>query len=282
MKLDVATKLAEQGLDQLAEALAQGRSDTLEDYLSVLAKFHRYSFQNCMLIACQRPNATHVAGFNAWKKLGRQVVKGAKGIAILAPCVYRSKDDDEAADGDKKAVVMGFKVVHVFDVSQTEGEDLPQFAAIDGDPGELIERLELVIGQHDISLTYDYLPSGALGVSAAGSIIIRPDLSPAERFAVLAHEFAHELLHKGERRHDTTKTVRETEAEAVAFVVCQAIGLDSSTRSADYIQLYRGTTETLAESLDYIQKTATHILALIETDNAAHDGQTGVSHQTTR
>ncbi len=282
MKLDVATKLAEQGLDQLAEALGQGRSDTLEDYLSVLAKFHPYSFQNSMLIACQHPNATHVAGFNAWKKLGRQVVKGAKGIAILAPCVYRSKDDDEAGDSDKKAVVKGFKVVHVFDVSQTEGEDLPQFAAIDGDPGELIERLELVIGQHDISLTYDYLPSGALGVSAAGSIIIRPDLSPAERFAVLAHEFAHELLHKGERRHDTTKTVRETEAEAVAFVVCQAIGLDSSTRSADYIQLYRGTTETLAESLDYIQKTATHILALIETDNAAHDVPTGVSHETAR
>lgn len=280
MKLDVATKLAEQGIDQLAEALSQGRSDTLEAYLGVLAKFHRYSFQNCMMIACQCPDATHVAGFHAWKKLGRRVVKGAKGIAILAPCVYRRKDDDEAADGEQKIVVKGFKVVHVFDVSQTEGDELPQFATIAGDPGELIGRLELVIGQHDIALTYDYIPSGALGVSEAGSIIIRPDLSPAERFAVLAHEFAHELLHKGERRQDTTKTVRETEAEAVSFVVCQAIGLDSSTRSADYIQLYRGTTETLAESLDYIQKTATHILGLIETDNAAHDVQAGVGHET--
>jgi hypothetical protein len=256
MKFDVATKLAEQGIDQLAEALGQGRSDTLEAYLSVLAKFHRYSFQNSMLIALQCPNASHVAGFNAWKKLGRQVVKGAKGIAILAPCVYRSKDD-EASDGDKKAVVKGFKVVHVFDVSQTEGDELPQFAAIDGDPGELIGRLELVIGQHDIALSYDFIPSGALGVSEAESIVIRPDLSPAERFAVLVHEFAHGLLHKGERRQDTTKTVRETEAEAVSFVVCQAIGLDCSTRSADYIQLYRGTTETLAESLEYIQKTVT-------------------------
>ena len=120
MKLDVATQLAEQGIDQLAEALGQGRSDTLEAYLSVLAKFHRYSFQNCIMIACQCPNATHVAGFNAWKKLGRRVLKGAKGIAILAPCVYRSKDDDEVVDGGKnKAVVKGFKVVHVFDVSQT-------------------------------------------------------------------------------------------------------------------------------------------------------------------
>jgi hypothetical protein len=279
MKFDVATKLAEQGIDQLAEALGQGRSDTLEAYLSVLAKFHRYSFQNSMLIALQCPNASHVAGFNAWKKLGRQVVKGAKGIAILAPCVYRSKDD-EASDGDKKAVVKGFKVVHVFDVSQTEGDELPQFAAIDGDPGELIGRLELVIGQHDIALSYDFIPSGALGVSEAESIVIRPDLSPAERFAVLVHEFAHGLLHKGERRQDTTKTVRETEAEAVSFVVCQAIGLDCSTRSADYIQLYRGTTETLAESLEYIQKTATHILASIEADNSAHDVQSGVGHET--
>jgi hypothetical protein len=279
MKFDVATKLAEQGIDQLAEALGQGRSDTLEAYLSVLAKFHRYSFQNSMLIAFQCPNASHVAGFNAWKKLGRQVVKGAKGIAILAPCVYRSKDD-EASDCDKKAVVKGFKVVHVFDVSQTEGDELPQFAAIDGDPGELIGRLELVIGQHDIALSYDYIPSGALGVSEAESIVIRPDLPPAERFAVLVHEFAHGLLHKGERRQDTTKTVRETEAEAVSFVVCQAIGLDCSTRSADYIQLYRGTTETLAESLEYIQKTATHILASIEADNSAHDVQAGVGHET--
>ena len=73
MKLDVATKLADQGIEQLAQALANGHSDTLQTFLGVMAKFHRYSFQNSIMIACQRPDATHVAGFNAWKKLGRQV-----------------------------------------------------------------------------------------------------------------------------------------------------------------------------------------------------------------
>jgi Zn-dependent peptidase ImmA (M78 family) len=88
-----------------------------------------------------------------------------------------------------------------------------------------------------------------------------PDLPPAEEFAVLAHELAHELLHRGERRKETSKTIRETEAEAVAFVVCQAVGLETTTRSSDYIQLYSGTKDTLAESLEHIQKTAAAILA---------------------
>ncbi len=210
------------------------------------------------MIACQCPDATHVAGFNAWKKLGRQVKKAAKGIAILAPCVYRQQTDEEE---EPKTVVKAFKVVHVFDISQTEGDELPPFAAIQGDPGNLIERLEEAIRQSDIHLVYDFIAGGALGSAASGTITIRPDLSPAERFAVLAHEYGHELLHQGERRHETTKTIRETEAEAVAFVVCQAFGLDSSTRSADYIQLYRGTTDTLAESLDFIQKTAAQVIA---------------------
>lgn len=104
-----------------------------------------------------------------------------------------------------------------------------------------------------ISLDYWAIPGGASGVSEGGAITVRPDLEPAEEFAVLVHELAHELLYKGERRSETSKKVRETEAEAVSFVVSQAIGLDCSSRSSDYIQLYRGDKDTLGESLGYIQ-----------------------------
>lgn len=118
-----------------------------------------------------------------------------------------------------------------------------------------------------IELTHDVIPGGAEGVSKGGSIVIAPGLETAEEFAVLAHELAHELLHKDEERRTRSKTVKETEAEAVSFVVCQAIGLDCSTRSSDYIQLYQGDAETLSESLDAIQKTAASIIEAV-TDKA--------------
>jgi antirestriction protein ArdC len=268
MNREEATKLSEQTIAELASALEQGRSEALTNYLSVMAKFHDYSFRNCLLIAMQKPDATYVAGFNRWKQLNRFVRKGEKGIAILAPLVYRKKADDSpksepepTADEQNVATLRGFKVVHVFDVSQTEGDELPQFATLNGDPGEKLSQLEEFVQRHEITLKYEPLSGGALGVSRGGEIVIVPELSTAEKFSVLVHEFAHERLHHGERKKETSKTVRETEAEAVAFVVCKAIGLDPGTKSADYIQLYAGDKAVLMESLDYIQKTAAYILA---------------------
>lgn len=262
MNRDEATKLSEQTIEQLAQALEQGKSEAMVNYLSTMAKFHDYSFRNCLLIAIQRPGATHVAGFNRWKELGRFVKKGEKGIAILAPLVYRKKqkDGEPAGDNDDARVLRGFKVVHVFDVTQTEGAELPEFAAPDGDPGEKLGQLEALVRSLDIVLKYDEVPYGAEGVSRGGEIAVRPDLSPAKTFSVLAHELAHELLHKGERKKATRRNVKELEAEAVAFVVCKAIGLDPGTSSSDYIQLYAGDKEMLMQSLDFIQKTASFIL----------------------
>src|SRR5262249_19611403 len=141
MKRDEATKLAETALGQLALALEQGHSQALTLYLQTLARFHRYSFGNVMLIACQCPDATHVAGFHTWKKLGRTLKKGGKGIATFAPRVRRRaldaldpKPEDEKLGRDQAWTVRGFKVVHVFDVSQTEGKPLPAFAPAEGDP----------------------------------------------------------------------------------------------------------------------------------------------------
>lgn len=264
MKREDAMKLVDQGIATLNAALQAGHSETLTQLLATLARFHHYSFGNALLIACQKPEATHVAGFHAWRKLGRFVKKGEHGIAILAPMVWR-KDRDQPApertDNEPRSL-FGFKVAYVFDVTQTDGEALPEFAHPVGEPGEWLGHLEDSIRSAGITLQEDFLPGGADGGSLPGQIIIRPDLPPNERFAVLAHEFAHELLHqRSQRRAETTRTIRETEAEAVAYAVCLACGIDSTTRSADYIQLYRGSEETLRQSLTHVQQAATEIIS---------------------
>ncbi|MBX3359829.1 MAG: hypothetical protein KF705_00080 [Phycisphaeraceae bacterium] len=138
----------------------------------------------------------------------------------------------------------------------------PEPSRISGEPGRHLCRLREIIAERGITIDNDDLPVAADGVSRGGRISIRPGLEPAHEFSVTVHELAHELLHRGDDR-PTSKTVRETEAEAVAFVVCQAIGLENGTAASDYIQLYDGETKTLAESLDRIQKTATDIITAL-------------------
>ncbi len=267
MNREEAQRRSDEALDALTQALAAGKGPELVAYLEMIGRFHQYSFGNCMLIALQRPEATHVAGFRRWKQLGRHVKKGGSGIAILAPLVYRPKAEEGAPAGEpedeptKARSLRGFRVVCVFDVSQTEGQELPELAmTITGDPGEHCVRLEQLIRGRGFELKFEAILGGAKGVSSGGLITVEPDLPPAETFAELVHELAHELLHKAERRKETTKSIRETEAEAVAFVVCKAVGLDGLARSADYIQLWAGDKELLLQSLDLIQKTAAGIL----------------------
>jgi len=268
MTTDQAKVLSENSLARLMEALERGQSDALKTYLSVMSRFHKYSWGNCLLIYSQRPDATHVAGFHAWLTLRRFVRKGEKGIAILAPMVGRKKADDALTE-DEQTRLYGFRAAHVFDVSQTEGEPLPEFATVSGDPQGYADRLTQFVASQGIALTYDSKIAPAKGLSCGGKITLLPDMPPAETFAVLAHETAHELLHRGDRRKETTHTIRETEAEAVAFVVCSAIGLDANTSSSDYIQLHAGDKATLAESLAFIQQTASVILQAIEPQEAA-------------
>ena len=264
MKREEVKELVERGIRELNDALAGGKSDRLQQYLDVMARFPRYSFNNCILIWTQFPEANIVQGFHAWKKLGRAVKKGAKGIGIIAPMVGKKKDRESEPDSDKKTL-FGFKVVHVFDVSQTEGKDLPEFAKVSGDCGQNIAAIEQLIRSRGIELVYEAIAGGADGLSKNGTIVIDPNLEPAETLMTLVHECAHEALHwDPERRKETTKRVRETEAEAVAHVVCQALGLDSIDHCADYIQLYNGDAEVLAKSLDHVQKSAAQILEGIQ------------------
>jgi len=258
-----------QAVDFLIEQLQQGKSEMLTAYLTAMAQFHSYSFGNILLIARQKPDAQRVAGIRTWNELGRYVRKGEKGIQILAPMMgfRRRKDDgtDEDAAAQKQQVLIGFRAVYVFDVSQTEGAELPEMNhTVTGEVGEHRDRLFDFIRQQNITLEYNEKIAPALGVSYGGKIVLLPGQSKAEEFTTLVHELAHEILHKAERRILTTQTVRETEAEAVAFVVSKAVGLETGLASADYIQLYHGNAELLAESLEIVQRTASVILAAIE------------------
>ena len=268
MNTDQAKKLSEDALNLLMEALERGHSDTLKQYFATMSRFHRYSWGNCLLIYSQRPGATHVAGFQAWLKMRRFVRKGEKGIVILAPMVGRKKSEDELTE-DPETRLFGFRAAHVFDVSQTDGEPLPEFATVQGDPRHYADRLRSFVGAKGIALDYTDQIAPAKGISSSGKITLLPSLGPAETFAVLVHEVAHELLHQGARRASTTKTVRETEAEAVAFIVSTAVGLDVNSACADYIALYQGDKTTLMESLGLIQQTASEILgAIMSVDSA--------------
>jgi antirestriction protein ArdC len=256
----------------LIEQLEGGHSDALTAYLDAMSRFHNYSFGNILEIARQRPSATRVAGLYAWKQLGRKVKKGEKGIRILAAIVGIKRKKDEVANKDitkqNTRVLVGFRNAYVFDVEQTEGAELPTLREMTGTVGEN-RRLICFIAAQGIELVFTDKIAPALGMSYCGKIAILPGRSVAEEFSTLVHELAHEMLHKAERRTTTTKVVLETEAEAIAFVIGKAVGLETGSASADYIQLYHGNASLLAESLEVIQQTSGVILAALQPPTAA-------------
>ena len=252
----------------LIEQLEAGHSDALTAYLDAMSRFHNYSFGNILEIARQRPDATRVAGMYAWNQLGRKVKKGERGIRILAPIVGVKRKKDEEAEKDitkqNTRVLVGFRNAYVFDVSQTEGAELPAMREMSGEVGENRARLISFINQQNIELVFTENIAPALGASYGGRIAILPGQSEAEEFSTLVHELAHEMLEHAKRRTTTTKVVRETEAESIAFVVGKAVGLSTGTASADYIHLYHGNASLLAESLEVIQQTSAVILAALQ------------------
>src|SRR5258706_4136621 len=139
MKSEQIKELTEKATEQLVAALNAGRSEALTGYLKAIGRFHRYSLHNVLLIASQKPNASYVAGFRTWNQLGRFVKKGEKGILILAPIVRRKLENEEESD-EASTSVAGFRAAYVFDVSQTDGRELPHIGIVQGDPREFRER----------------------------------------------------------------------------------------------------------------------------------------------
>ena len=142
MKTNHAKKVSEQAFNELVDAVEAGKSKTLVEYLKAMGRFHNYSLGNAILINFQRPKATRVAGYRTWQKIGRYVRRNEKGLAIMAPIVRRkravhvdSEEKDEQERGPEVAVA--FKTAYVFDISQTDGKSLPEFARVDGDPRDI-------------------------------------------------------------------------------------------------------------------------------------------------
>ena len=248
-------------LDQLEAAVLDLRdSSAWAAYLAAQARFHRYSPRNVMLISMQRPDATHVAGFGTWRSLGRQVRKGERAIAILAPMVV--------PDEDGQRQVRGFRWVNVFDISQTEGGDLPAPVRIlDGDDaGRLLESLGAVASGLGLTVTEEDLAPGVNGELrwATATIVVAPANPGLPRAKTSAHELGPFLLH----RHEPDRARAEIEAEAVAFVVLASLGVDSSAYSAGYLSSWIGehgdVGEAISRSCSAISSASQRILSAIE------------------
>lgn len=233
-----------QVLDQLRAGIATlTSSEKWTQWLDAQQRFHKYSFGNTLLIALQRPDATHVAGFRTWLQLGRHVRKGEKGIVILAPIAPRIRVQDESGD---EQVIAGpaqrFRTAYVFDVTQTDGDELPTVAdRLQGDdPDETYTRLRGVATSIGSTVEEDYLDSGVNGDCnhTKRHICVEVRNEPAQQVKTLSHELAHAILH-GES-FKASREVVELEAESVAYIVCQSLGLDSSAYSFGYVASWAG------------------------------------------
>ena len=256
-------------LDRLREGIGSlTSSDAWMSWLQAQRRFHHYSFGNTILITLQRSDATHVAGFRTWLSLGRHVRKGEKGIAILAPIVRRFRVTDEVT-GDETVVVgapTNFRVVYVFDIAQTDGDDLPPapVSKVQGDdPDDRYTQLRGVAHTLGFTVEEDYLDGGVNGFCDHGKHLIRVEVrnDPRQQVKTLAHELAHAILHEG---RDLPRERMELEAESVAYVVCADMDIDTASYSFGYVATWAGggdeARRALAESAQRIQKAAHLIL----------------------
>jgi antirestriction protein ArdC len=227
-----------------------------------MSRFSKYSLANQMLIFAQHPDATHVCGYRAWNKAGYQVRKGEHGIAIYAPMIFANKRDT-AADSDTDAAPrLGYRVAYVFDVAQVDaiaGADAAAVTATPADTGahRHLEALKAFLVGHNVELEYKTLASGLLGHTNGRRITCGTGQASHVEFATLAHETTHVLLHfPADRNTRPDLTTRETEAEAVTYLLCAQLGIAGTEASVEYIQSYRGTPDTLDASLERIRATA--------------------------
>lgn len=226
---------ARERLEQAVETLAG--SEGWRAWVRTRAAFRRYSFHNTLLIAMQRPDATHVAGYRTWQRLGRQVRRGEKGIAIFAPMTYKPKDSDGQ---ETEAARTFFRVVHVFDVSQTFGDPLPEppREPISGEShAELLPRLERHASGIGYEVSYEPTGSTALGYcdELARRIVVAPDQPANARVRTLVHELAHAL---GVGYEEYGREAAEVIVESAATIACASAGLDTSGESVPYIAVW--------------------------------------------
>lgn len=236
-------------------------------YLKTAAQFHDYSLNNTLLIYMQKPDATRVMGFHGWRKLGRFVKKGERGIAILAPVTFKVNRDNHRevpAGEEEPEIVTRFRTVFVFDISQTEGLALPEPPVLTGAEcsDDLALALTLFADAQGITVRSEKMTGSAMGVSRGGTIVIDETLDGADRFAVLVHETAHEMLNHRGRRDELDKKAREIEAESIAYTVCQHFGVDCTAPA--YLALHGADAKDVTARLESIVGTIQAIINGIE------------------
>ncbi|MFN0026962.1 MAG: ArdC-like ssDNA-binding domain-containing protein [Acidimicrobiales bacterium] len=236
---------AHQRIEHAVQAIVTG--DQWRQMLQVAARFHTYSPNNVWLILAQNPDATQVAGFHTWRKVGRQVRKGERGIAILAPLVSRARpvtERDTAEHPGLVRVLRGFRVVYVFDLAQTDGNALPDVAPtmLTGqDPTGWYDRVASLVATAGFTLQRkDCSPANGTTNFTTRQVTVRPDLSPAGAVKTLAHELGHVLLHDDAERTALDRARFEVEAESVAYLVCATVGIDTDDYSFPYLARWSG------------------------------------------
>ena len=252
-------------IKQLAEETDRARSsEIVTQYLDTCSKFYNYSPYNQLLIMSQNPSATLVAGYVAWTKLNRHVMKGQKGIAILCPCTFKKTELENGVEKERTGVY--FKVGYVYDVDQTEGEDLPPAPEWKSPErnAELMERLANFAKANGIKVEVKDLPGEIQGSSSGGTITLSPDAGTK----TFIHELAHEFLHHGVDKMQFTADMRELQAESVAYVVAKACGLNELA-SPNYLALWDADGKTILGSMQVIRETANKILSEITPEAAA-------------
>jgi len=247
----------QQHINELAQATDEARKGKeMQCYLDFCAKFHNYSPGNIWLIFLARPDASLVAGFQKWKSIGRFVRKGEQGLPILAPILIKQED----ADGLEKQVLVGFKVVYVFDVTQTDGDPLPEPPDWKS-PEKNLELNECLIqyaNSKGITVLFTTLPKDTQGVSKGGAI----DIDFRAGTKTLVHEIAHELMHKGKDNRQT-REIKELQAESVAYVVCRHFGLEN-LNSPNYIALFQLKSDEVLAHMERIRNTASEIITAVD------------------
>ena len=310
-KLKEITDRLEQGIAELFD------SERYKEYLKVMSKFHNYSFRNTVLIAMQKPDASLVAGFSAWKNnFGRNVMKGQKGIKIIAPSPFKIRQEVEKIDPhtqkpiigkdgkpvteEKEITIPAYKVVSVFDVSQTEGKELPDIAVdeLTGDVDRYKDFFAALEKTSPVPIAFENIEGGSHGYYHLEDkrIAINEGMSELQTLKTAIHEIAHAKLHdidlnapKDEQQPHVDRRTREVEAESVAYTVCQHYGLDTSDYSFGYVAGWSSGRELseLKSSLETIRSAAAEIINsidenLAELQKAQDKEQTAGQEQPTR
>lgn len=278
-RVDETLEQLEKGINELFE------SNKYKQYLDTMSKFHSYSVNNCLLIAMQKPDATLVAGYTAWRdKFHRQVLKGEKGLTIIAPSPYKKQIEQQVMDADGKPVfdaagqplmeqkehtINAFRIAKVFDISQTDGEPIPELVAELKDPVEdFDDLLESIKSISPVPMRFEDITSGANGYYSPKNqeIVVKRGMPEEQTLKTFIHEVAHARLgHGGDDDHLDRRT-HEVQAESVAYCTCKSLGLNTEDYSFGYIAGWSSGREQkeLKASLQTIKDTADKMITGIE------------------